>query len=212
MAAITRLCGRGLLLRNGQLVMDGTAADVVHQHIAAGTDSTAVREWPDIDDAPGDDVVRLRAVRIVSQSGTQLSAVKHSEPVGIQMVYDVLEDGHVLSPYFTVVSDAGLDLFSTADSDKSVDSVPRKPGRYINTAWIPANLLADGCLFVRAIMRSVRNQSRPFVEPDIISFNVLDDSGNTVGAGWWEGRASGVINPQIMWTTEYVPEEMVIEG
>jgi len=61
-------------------------------------------------------------------------------------------------------------------------------------------------------MRSVRRKARPFAERDIISFSVLDDSGNTVGASWWEGRASGIINPQLKWTTEYVPEEMVIEG
>jgi lipopolysaccharide transport system ATP-binding protein len=212
MAAITRLCDRGLLLRDGQVVLDGTAADVVHHHVAAGSDDTISREWSDINEAPGNDVVRLRAVRIVGSSGAPLSTVKHSETVGIQMVYDVLEDGHVLSPYFTVVTDAGVDLFSTADSDESVDKIPRKPGRYINTAWVPANLLTDGCHYVRAVMRSVRSQNRPFTERDVISFSVIDDSGNMVGASWWEGRASGIISPQLNWTTEYVPAEMVIEG
>ena len=212
MAAVTRLCDRGLLLRNGKVVMDGTAADVVHHHLAVGTGDATAREWANIDDAPGDDAVRLRAVRVVGASGGQIGAVKHSEPVGIQMVFDVLEEGHVLSPYFTVVSDAGVDLFSTADVDKDIDRAPRKIGRYISTAWVPACLLADGCHYVRAVMRSVRSQTRPFAERDIISFSVLDDSENLVGAGWWEGRASGVINPELKWTTEYVPEEMVIEG
>ena len=186
--------------------------DVVHHHVAVGTDDTTSREWPEINDAPGDDSVRLRAIRMVGQSGTPVSAVKHSDPVGVQMVYDVLEEGHVLSPYFTVVTDVGVDLFSTADSDASVDEVPRKVGRYISTAWVPAGLLADGCHYVRVVMRSVRRKARPFAERDIISFTVVDDSGNTVGASWWEGRARGIISPQLKWTTEYVPEEMVIEG
>jgi lipopolysaccharide transport system ATP-binding protein len=212
MAAVTRLCDRGLLLRNGELVLDGTAADVVHHHVAVGTGDTTAREWADINEAPGDDSVRLRAVRVVGASGAPVDAVYHSEPVGIQMVYDVLEDGHVLSPYFTVVSDAGVDLFSTADSDKAANEVPRKVGRYVSTAWVPANLLADGCHFVRAVMRSVRSQSRPFAERDIIAFTVLDDGEHTIGASWWEGRASGLIKPHLVWTTEYVPEEMIIEG
>ena len=212
MSAVTRLCDRGLLLRGGQIVMDGTAADVVHHHVAAGTGDTTAREWPDINDAPGDDAVRLRAVRMVGASGAPIGAAKHSEPVGIQMVFDVLEEGHILSPYFSVVSDAGVDLFSTAESDKSVDTVTRKVGRYISTAWVPANLLADGCHYVRVVMRSVLTQSRPFTERDIITFTVLDDSDHTVGSSWWEGRASGIIKPQLNWTTEYVPAEMVIEG
>jgi lipopolysaccharide transport system ATP-binding protein len=212
MAAVTRLCDRGLLIRDGQLVLDGTAADVVHHHVAVGTGDTTSREWEDVNEAPGDDTVRLRAVRVVGISGAQIGAAKHSEPLGIQIVYDVLEEGQVLSPYFTVVSDAGVDLFSTADPDSSVENMPRKVGRYISTAWVPPNLLADGCHYVRVVMRSVRSQSRPFTERDIIAFTVLDDIENTVGASWWEGRASGVISPQLKWTTEYVPEEMIIEG
>jgi lipopolysaccharide transport system ATP-binding protein len=212
MAAVTRLCDRGLLLRHGQIVLDGTAADIVHEHVSAGNEDTSSREWPDINQAPGDDSVRLRSVRLVGESGGQIFAANHSQPVGIQMTYDVLEEGQVLSPYFTVVSDAGVDLFSTADSNDAANKQPRKPGRYISTAWIPANLLADGCHYVRAIMRSVKKQYRPFTERDVISFTVIDDSEVVVAGSWWEGRASGVIKPKLEWTTEYVPEEMVIEG
>jgi lipopolysaccharide transport system ATP-binding protein len=212
MAAVTRLCDRGLLIRNGQIVMDGTAADVVHQHVSGGSEDASSREWSDIDEAPGDDSVRLRSVRLVGQSGGAIAVANHSQPVGIQMTYDVLEEGQILSPYFTVVSDAGMDLFTTANADRSLDEQPRKPGRYINTAWIPGNLLADGSYYVRAVMRSVKKQYRPFTERDVITFSVVDDSEIVVAGGWWEGRASGVIKPDLKWTTEYVPEEMVIEG
>ena len=212
MAAITRLCDRGLLLRNGRIVLDGTAADVVHQHVSAGSEDASSREWSDINEAPGDDAVRLRSVCLVGESGTQIPAAKHSQPVGIQMTYDVLEEGHILSPYFTVVSEVGVDLFSTADSSVAADKQPRKPGRYICTAWVPANFLAEGSHYVRAVMRSVQKQYRPFTERDVITFSVVDDSERVVASSWWEGRASGVINPVFDWTTEYVPEEMVIEG
>jgi lipopolysaccharide transport system ATP-binding protein len=213
MAAITRLCDRGLLLRNGQIAMNGTAADVVHEHVSAGISDTASSEWPDLASAPGDDTVRLRSIATVNRSGSKLQIVNRSDAIGIKMVYDVLEDGHVFSPYFTVVGNSGTDIFSTADSDEAAHSVPRKRGRYISVAWIPPNLLADGSYFVRAVMRAVKRQTRPFVERDVIAFTVVDDSnGDVVGASWWEGRASGIINPRLEWTNEYVPQEMIIEG
>ena len=212
MAAVTRLCDRGLLIRNGEIVLDGTAADVVHQHVAAGTEDASSRNWSDLSLAPGDDSVRLRTVRIVGASGSQIGSSIASDPVGIQMIYDVLEDGHVLSPYITVVSDAGVDLFSTADSDQSVGKAPRKRGRYTSTAWVPANFLAEGCHYVRVVMRSVLKQYRPFSERDVIAFNVVDRDAEMLGSSWWEGRPSGLIRPKLDWTTEYVAEEMVIEG
>ena len=47
---------------------------------------------------------------------------------------------------------------------------------------------------------------------DCITFTVVDDSEHVLGASWWEGRLSGVIRPDLDWTTEYVPQNMVIEG
>lgn len=211
MAAVTRLCTRGLLLHEGRIVMDATAAEVVHQHLTTGGNDIASRDWPDMSAAPGDDSVRLRAIRVVSTVGTPAGTIRVGDRIGLQITFDVLEPGHVLSPYFTVVSESGLDLFSTADSDKSVDEHTREPGRYICTAWIPADLLAEGNHFVRVVMRSMKKKYRPFIERDVIAFHVVDSVGR-IGDSWWEGRPSGVIRPILKWSTEYVPSDMVIEG
>jgi len=212
MAAVTRLCDRALLIRNGQLVMDSTSAEVVHNHVAADSDNPSYREWEDLETAPGDDVVRLRGVRIVNANGGQMSSANASRPVGIQMTYDVLEGGHILHPYFTVVTDAGVNLFSTADSDEAAGQVVRKPGRYISTAWVPGDLLAEGSHYVRVVMRSVTKQYRPFTERDVVAFTVVDDAYGSVSSSWWEGRPTGLIMPKLDWSTEYVPSEMIIEG
>jgi len=110
------------------------------------------------------------------------------------------------------VNDAGVELFSTADSAAEATNVARQPGRYISVAWVPAKFLAEGCHYVRVTMRSMRRQYRPFVESDVISFTVVNENEHVVGASWWEGRVSGVIRPELSWTTEYVPQPMVIEG
>jgi lipopolysaccharide transport system ATP-binding protein len=213
MAAVTRLCDRGLLLRKGQVVQDGSAADVVHAYVTADGENASGREWSDIETAPGDDSVRLRSVRLVSRSGGQVSAsLELNEEFGIQMTFDVLEEDQVLNPYFTIVSETGIDLFSTIDRSQQFETEPRKPGRYIMTAWVPGGLLAEGTHYVRAVMRSVKRQYRPFTERDIIAFNMVDSANTAIGASWWEGKPGGVFRPQLDWTTEYVPTEMIIEG
>jgi hypothetical protein len=62
------------------------------------------------------------------------------------------------------------------------------------------------------VMRSIKEKYQPFSERDVISFNVVDDVQRWQGSGWWEGRPGGVIRPQLQWTTEFVPTEMIIEG
>jgi lipopolysaccharide transport system ATP-binding protein len=211
MAAVTRLCDRGLLLQKGQVVQDGSAAEIVHTHVTAGGESTSAREWVDIEDAPGDDSVRLRSIKIVTKEGGELKQVDSAKPFGVQITFDVLEPGHILSPYFTVVSETGMDLFSTKDAEEAHESVPRMPGRYVATVWIPGGLLAEGSHYLRAVMRSVKRQCLPFSERDVISFNVIDSGFGAIATGWWEGRPGGVIRPQLDWTTEYIPQNMVIE-
>jgi len=210
MAAITRLCDRGLLMRGGRLVLDGGAADIVHAHLTAGGSDIANREWPELTAAPGDDAVRLRAVRAVSARGAPIGSVKSTEPVAVQIVYDVLEPGHVLSPYFTVVSEAGIDLFTTADSTPGCDQEAREVGRYTATVTIPPKLLAEGRHYVRVVMRSVRAKYRPFTERDVIAFTIVDSVGGLQDS-WWEGKPSGVIRPALDWRTEYTQPQMVFD-
>ena len=212
MAAVTRLCDRGLLIKNGELVQDGSAADVVHAHVTGGgEEDLSGREWNE-DEAPGDECCRLRSIRMVSKRGPISGSIGIEESFGIQLTFDVLEEGQVLNPSFTIVSEGGIDLFSSLDKDERWEHEPRKPGRYIMTAWVPGGLLAEGAHFVRAVMRSVKRQYRPFTERDVIAFNVVDESAISIGSSWWEGKPGGVFRPNLDWTTEYVQPDMIIEG
>lgn len=214
MAAVTRLCDRGLLLQNGQVVQDGSAADIVHTHVTAGGDNTSCREWSDADAAPGDESVRLRAIKLVSAEGIPVNtSIGIDEAFGLQITFDVLEEGQVLNPYFTIVTETGIDLFSTMDRDDRFEVEARKPGRYTMTAWVPGGVLAEGTHYVRAVMRSIKRKYRPFTERDVVAFNVVDEDGSSlIASGWWEGKPGGVFHPNLDWTTEYIQPSMVIEG
>ena len=212
MAAVTRLCDRALLMQQGQIILDGSAAEIVHSHVTAGNDDVSGKEWADIETAPGDDKVRMRSIRMVTNSGLLSGPLNVQHTVGIQMTFDVLEPDQILSPYFTVVSETGIDLFSTMDKDERFEHEARSPGRYTVTAWVPGGLLAEGTHYVRAVMRSIRDKYRPFTERDVLSFIVSDSDSSGIGSGWWEGRPGGVIRPDLEWTTEFVPAEMIIEG
>ncbi|MGI9292335.1 MAG: ABC transporter ATP-binding protein, partial [Gammaproteobacteria bacterium] len=150
MAAVTRLCDRALLMNDGQVIQDGSAAEIVHSHVTAGGSSAAAKEWNDIETAPGDDKVRLRDIRMTTASASVLAGPANvMDDLNIQITFDVLEPEQVLNPYFTVVSETGIDLFSTINPDSRFETEARKPGRYIMKATIPGGLLSEGTHYVR---------------------------------------------------------------
>ena len=69
MPAVTRLCERVIMLSDGQVVADGPSSDIVSQYMHEGSSSASERSWPDDEKAPGDEIARLRHVRIKDASG-----------------------------------------------------------------------------------------------------------------------------------------------
>src|SRR6267378_4472392 len=96
MAAITRLCKRVVLLEKGRVTCDGGPREVVQHYLSSSLKTGAAREWTNATEAPGDEVVRLRRVRVRAETGETISVVDIRKPFGIELSYEVLQEGHVL--------------------------------------------------------------------------------------------------------------------
>src|ERR1044071_207704 len=91
MQAVTRLSSRCLLLDRGHVVLDGSPHRVANAYLSSGIGTSAEREWNDPATAPGDDVVRFRAVRVRSEAGELADAIDIREGAGVELEYDVLK-------------------------------------------------------------------------------------------------------------------------
>ncbi len=100
MQAVTRLCSRCLLIDGGQVRMDGPSDQVANVYLNAGAGTTAVREWSGLSASPGDNVARLRAVRIRSEEGAVIDSIDIRHGVGVELTYTVLEARHVFCLIF----------------------------------------------------------------------------------------------------------------
>jgi lipopolysaccharide transport system ATP-binding protein len=205
MPAITRLCERTLLLDEGKLLKDGPSHQVVGAYLTAGAGTAATREWPDPAKAPGGEVARLRAVRVRDEHGRVVEAVDIRRPVGLEMEFDVLKAGYVLMPHYDVYNSEGVRLFITVDQDPEWRRRPRPVGRYISTAWIPGNLLAEGTHFVEALAVTLSPNILQFAEREVMAFEVVDSRDGDSARGDWAGRMKGVVRPLLKWETRYEP-------
>ena len=205
MPSITRLCQRAILLDGGHVLQDGPAYQVVSDYLTSGLGTSSEREWADRSTAPGNEVVRLHSVRVRNSRGQVSDTIDIHERVGIEMEYEVLVDGQVLYPHFTVHNEEGLWLFVSFDTDKEWLRKPRPRGRYLSTGWIPGNLLTEGTMMIGPAMRTEEPYRLHFHERDAVAFQVVE-SGDASGArADHPGHFPGVIRPLLEWETRYHP-------
>jgi lipopolysaccharide transport system ATP-binding protein len=203
MQAVTRLSTRCVLLERGELKLDGQPHRVAGAYLSAGLTTSAVREWSDASTAPGDDVARLRAVRVRSEDGDLIDVTDIRRGVGIELEYEVLAEGYIFHPHFLVRNEDGVVLFVAQDVDPTFRGRRRSPGRYISTGWIPGNLLAEGSLSVDAVIMTLEPEAPRLYARDAVVFRVVDplDAKDTA-RGDYPRPIPGVMRPLLRWTTK----------
>lgn len=200
MHAITRLCSRCVLLGDGTVTLQGDPTQVANAYLNFGASKPSTRVWNE--KLPGDDVVRLRAARVISERGEDLDTIDIRKSVGIEMEYDVLKPDHVLLPNFDLVNEVGVKLFVAVELDPAWRGRSRPVGRYITTAWIPGNFLAEGVMFVSLSLMTLDTECVHFDIPDALSFRVVDclEADNTA-RGDYKRPLPGVMRPLLKWST-----------
>lgn len=217
MPSITSLCPRTILLDAGGVLADGPSQDVVKAYLHSEKSSKAIREWPVLEDAPGDDVVRLCAMRVKTEDGQTTESVEARQSFGIEIEYEVLQYKKILLVYFYVMNDEGIEVFRSFQSDLSSQIGPFKPGRYVSTAWIPGNFLGEGFLYVSPTIRT-RFPGTPHVRlKEAVVFQVVPnlDCDSATGDYFPLGkRRYGVVRPLLKWESNFTqskPQTFVAE-
>lgn len=204
MPAIARLCDRAILLDRGQVVIDGPVPRVIGAYMRAGLGTTVSQSWPRLESAPGNDIVRLRAVRARNQNGLPSDSLDIRQPIIVEMEYDVLIAGHVLVPNLNFSNEAGVCVFAAVELDPEWHRRPRPTGRFLSTAQIPGNFLAEGSLSLRAAISTLD----PFIVhvdvPDAVVFHVVDSLDGDSARGDYGGPMPGVVRPLLPWTSRLV--------
>ena len=200
MQAVAQLCDRAILLEGGRLVREGPSEEVVAYHLQTSAGAGSTRTWS-ADEAPGDDLVRLRSVRIVDEDGDSVDYVDVRRPVGIELAFTVLHGGGPPVVPKLKVTTAGRVAFNAMDIDSRWhDSAP--PGDYVATAWIPGNLMNEGLISVDAAVCSIDSPKlhHHVSVHEAVSFHVQDPTEGDSSRGTFTGQWRGVVRPLLDWT------------
>lgn len=202
--AVARLCDRAILLNGGEVEFDGGAHDAVRAYLSEGTISSAMREWPDQSTAPSGDVVRLRAVRVMSADGRVAECLDIRRPVVLEMDYEVLASGYKLLPQFHLLNEAGELIFITHDLDPQWRGRPRPAGFYRGQVEIPGNLLSEGRTYVSCYCLTLDPETCQFDGPSVVAFQVVDSLDGNSARGDYGGAMPGYVRPLLEWRTQAI--------
>jgi len=204
MDAIRKLCERVIVLHEGRVLMDGPVTEVVNKYITNKIGCIAERSWLEAKEAPGDDVVRLCAARVLDRNGKVSSSFDVRDSISILVEYQVLEEGHHLHVHLGF-SKNGNELFISKDN---LDSPWRDTVQPIGHFWamchIPGDFLNEGEVSVYCAITTVGMSNVGHVSvQDLLIFEVFDqmDPGGVRGNYplYWD--PSGV-RPRLRWIVE----------
>jgi len=205
LAAITGMCSRTILIEDGKITEDGRSDLVVAKYLKLGRGNTAEKLWPDLNSAPGTETIRLRAVRARQENGQITDTFSITEPIYIEVDYDVLVNGSTLTPVLEFTASNGMVAFSTLDNDASWDQVKRKIGKYKSTVKVPGNLLADEEYIVTVSLCTKWPWRKHALIENALAFQVYDKTDGNSARGNWSRGISGIMRPYLDWQTEYTP-------
>jgi lipopolysaccharide transport system ATP-binding protein len=176
-------------------------------YLNSGLGTTAAREWADASTAPGNDLVRLCAVRVRNHAGEVSDALDIRQPVKIETEYEVLQPGYELIPDCQISNEEGLLLFVTGDIRSAWGRRPKPAGRFISTVVLPGNFLAEGTMFVAVAMNTLEPQTIHYLERDAVAFQVIDSMDGDSVRGDYAGPMGGVVRPLLQWETRLIASE-----
>jgi lipopolysaccharide transport system ATP-binding protein len=162
----------------------------------------AVREWPDVSTSPGDDQVRLRAIRVIDEHGDPAPETDIRNPVFIEVEYWNLVDDPNFRPFANVhlFNSEGICLFITLDSNNQRwRNTPRRQGLVRARCRIPGNFLAEGGHLVTAAVTSLSPMVVHLQENDATAFHVIDRSEGDGVRAEWAGDLPGAVRPLLDW-------------
>jgi lipopolysaccharide transport system ATP-binding protein len=193
MVAVQSLCSRALLLVDGRVAANGPPVEVVPHYLASGfTESHAERVWADPAAAPGNDLVRIAAVRAGPATDVNGGLISMQTPVLVEIEYRRLQADRVFHLEFHLVNQEEVVLFYD-----SPGLCPAAPGFYRSSCTIPGNLLNSGGYRLKLML--VEDESRAiWLDEATTSFSVEDLQERKIG---WMARRPGAIYLPLEWET-----------
>ncbi|GAG40599.1 unnamed protein product, partial [marine sediment metagenome] len=168
--AIISLCGRSLLLENGNLIDNDMSERVVNRYLRVEEKRNS--HWMTAERKIHDPLT-LISVQVIDSDGNPRSNFNSQEPIYIELCIRMDEYFPFLKIGFDLTTEWDMQVFRTFHNDQfeTINLSDFKNGLYKFTAKIPSNLLNSNTYYVTP-MATIHNKKWIFEEKRLVSFTV----------------------------------------
>ena len=203
MAAVTRLCQRGILLVRGLIVAQGTAESVVNDYLNSdkGDESTFI---PDsAKKPPGNEIATLCSASVRGIDGSTGPTFGSGTGLKVEIVYSILKPARGLRVGFHLLGSDGTIVFNTTDTDLDEAHESKRAhqaGVFSSCCFIPPGFLNRGrySLTIGSDTPMMVN----FYCESVVSFFIVPVGDKRVRGD----NRPGLVCPNFQWEIKSVPQ------
>ncbi len=203
MIAVEKLCKKVIWLHSGILQDYGENQTVIARYLRTSFTSCVEQVWDILESAPGNDIVRLHAIRIRPDTNSSLQTITMHTPLMIEVAFWNLWSAAYLDITLHLCTENGVVAFGTGTlHEPAWHGRPFPKGLFRSICYIPGDLLNSGIHRVNVLV--VQNQSALlFIQEDALIFEVAETPD---ARGGWYGKLAGVVRPKLQWITECITQ------
>jgi lipopolysaccharide transport system ATP-binding protein len=194
MAAVKSLCTRGIVLKNGSVDFMGTAQEAVEHYITGATKELRTEKSWNMDDAPGNENIKLLKLEIKPVNGNVLNTLS-----GVNITYEFYNRKEKINLGSTLEIVTKDDIIVLHRGVLLSDQRNSKNGIYKIIWEIPGKLLNANRYFINLVFGE-NQKYELFVIKNVLVFDVLNIN--------YENETSnrvipGIIKPELKYDIEF---------
>lgn len=192
MQAINNLCTNAIWLDKGTIKASGDVSSVVSQYLSIYQTKTWKREFKVLNEAPGNDLIRINSVELVPKLSDQTAPIDIRTTLTVKFEFYNSDDNIILSTSLILFTAAGDCIF-----DISSKPALHRQGFITGECTVPGNFLNDGAYYFT--LHFVKDTSVSlFTYNSCLVFEVADYRENTN----WYGKWWGAVRPNFPLTLQ----------
>jgi hypothetical protein len=194
MGLVTQLCGRGILLDGGRLLVDATAAEAAQAYLALASDRIGYEH--DARQSSGKDMFFTR-VRLLDPSGRPTNTLGFDQPLDIEVEAEVVNPSEAAQLRVILLHQTLGRVFTEV---RDVRDLLPGPGRLRSRLVVPPHFIAPGH-YALEIALFIHNQ-RYFDHQEGVCPFQIHDTGSRMA--FYEGQDYGTVIPPCEWRDPHV--------
>ncbi|AQG79656.1 polysaccharide ABC transporter ATP-binding protein [Spirosoma montaniterrae] len=186
LTAVQALCNKTLYFEKGRLIEQGETNQVIASYLSKVSKTRLKREWDTPEDAPGNDLVRIRRIELIPDYPDDLTHIDVRTPMKVRFEFWNMMEKANLNLSLHLNSLTGECIFNIGTQSR-----PYGKGLIAGECVIPGYFLNDGSYTISVMV--VKDTVTPlYIMEEGITFDVED---YREGIAWY-GKWPGYVRPQ----------------